>query len=169
VYAPVKYTDGKGHSEVCRNWAFAVKAGDEIHYDWPIKAFDKGVYQLRVHGPNGFYREFTGTAQDPQLQIEVEPELKRLTKLATGNVKVTVQNQGNKSIHITFQGTGYKKQQAFTREIAANSKEELVIPLGDTYGWYDFTITSPHHTAFRQHFAGRIETGKESFTDPLIE
>jgi len=167
VYAPVKYTDENG-SDICRNWAFAVKAGDELQYDWPIKAFDKGVYQLRVHGPNGFYREFMGTANDPQLQIDVDPELKRITKLATGNAKITVQNRGSKSVRIAFHDIGYQKQKAFTKEIAANSKEEFVIPLGDTHGWYDFAFTSPNHADFKQHFAGRIETGKESFTDPLI-
>ncbi|NGM60615.1 phospholipase C, phosphocholine-specific [Sphingobacterium sp. SGG-5] len=168
VYTPGRYADEKGHTDVCRNWAFAVKAGDEIHYEWPIKAFDNGTYQLRVHGPNGFYREFEGTAQDPQLHIEVEPELKRLTKLATGNAKVIVRNKGNKPVHIAFHDVGYKKQKAFIKEIAAHSKEEFVIPLEDTFGWYDFTITSPDQVAFKQHFAGRIETGKESFTDPLI-
>lgn len=168
VYAPVAYTDDKGKKELCRNWAFAVKAGDELSYQWPLKAFDNGLYQLRVHGPNGFYREFMGTAKDPQLQVDVEPELKRLTKQATGNAKITVQNQGNKPARIAFNDIGYKKQKAFTKEIAANSKEEFTIPLGDTYGWYDFTITSPDQADFKQHFAGRIETGKESFTDPLI-
>jgi len=167
VYAPVKYTDENG-SDICRNWAFAVKAGDEIQYDWPIKAFDNGIYQLRVHGPNGFYREFMGTAKDPQLQVDVDPELKRITKLATGNAKVTVQNQGSKSVRIAFHDTGYQKQKSFTKEIAANSKEEFVVSLGDTHGWYDFTVTSPDQSDFKQHFAGRIETGKESFTDPLI-
>lgn len=169
VYAPTKYTDENGHSDNCRNWAFAVKAGDEIQYDWPVKAFDNGVYQLRVHGPNGFYREFMGTAKAPQLQIDVEPELKRLTKLATGNAKVIVQNHGSKPARIAFNDIGYKKQKAFTKEIAANSKEEFVVPLVDTHGWYDFAITSPDQSDFKQHFAGRIETGKESFTDPLLD
>ncbi|GEM_PF-2856813 len=91
-----------------------------------------------------------------------------LKKQATGNAKVTIQNQDNKPIHVAFHDVGYKKQKAFIRVIAAHSKEEFVIPLGDTYGWYDFTISSPDQTSFKQHFAGRIETGKESFKDPLI-
>src|SRR5690606_37725170 len=92
VYAPGNFADSKGKKEACRNWAFAVKAGDEIQYEWPIKAFEDGKYQLYLHGPNGFYREFEGSAQDPQIQISAVAEVKRVTKVPTGNIALTITN-----------------------------------------------------------------------------
>src|SRR5690606_26674039 len=47
VYAPVKFSDG-GKAEVSRNWSFAVTAGDQLTYNWPLSAFENNRYHLRV-------------------------------------------------------------------------------------------------------------------------
>ena len=44
----------------------------------------------------------------------------------------------------------------------------IVLNLKSSYGWYDFTIEIKGNTNFSRHYAGRVETGKESFTDPLM-
>jgi phospholipase C len=36
-----------------------------------------------------------------------------------------------------------------------------------SHGWYDFTVKS-EASASAAHFAGRVETGRSSFTDPLM-
>jgi len=169
VYAPVAYTDAKGKTEVCRNWAFAAKAGDEIRYDWPLKSFEDGNYQLHLHGPNGFYREFTGSSQDPQLNISVRPELKSLTKVPTGNAEVTISNNGTSKVSIALNDVSYKKGALATKVIAPNASERIVLNLQNTFGWYDFAISASGNKVYQQRFAGRVETGKESFTDPLID
>jgi phospholipase C len=43
------------------------------------------------------------------------------------------------------------------------SEEKIVINLASYKGWYDLKITSEEHS---WHFAGRIETGKVSVSDP---
>ncbi|GAA4808824.1 phospholipase C, phosphocholine-specific [Olivibacter ginsenosidimutans] len=168
VYAPVAYTD-KGKTEVCRNWAFAVKAGDEIRYEWPLKAFEKGNYNLQLHGPNGFFREFTGNTQDPQLNVTVSPALKPLTKVPTGNIEINLANEGDQAITVALHDVSYKKKQLATKVIAPNTTERIMIDLKDTFNWYDFTLTATGNNTYRQRFAGRVETGKESFTDPLLD
>jgi hypothetical protein len=35
-------------------------------------------------------------------------------------------------------------------------------------GWYDLEVTDAHDGAFRRRFAGRVESGKPSISDPLI-
>ncbi|MCK7556017.1 phospholipase C, phosphocholine-specific [Chitinophaga sedimenti] len=79
VYAPQSFTDEDGRTDVCRNWSFAVKKGDTLDYSWPVKGFEHGKYHLRLHGPNGFFREFKGTAKDPVLDLRCEypPDVKR--------------------------------------------------------------------------------------------
>jgi phospholipase C len=43
-----------------------------------------------------------------------------------------------------------------------------VINPGSTHGWYDFTIHSSERNGPRYRYAGRIETGVESITDPVM-
>lgn len=168
VYVPDSYKDKKGQKDICRNWSFAVKAGDEINYEWPVEAFENGSYNLHVHGPNGFFREFKGSAQDPQIKIGVDSDFKRLTKVPTGNIVLNIVNTGSKLIQIVVNDLNYKKGLLAKKDIKANSTERIVIDLQNSYGWYDFAVTCPTSDTFSQRFAGRVETGKESITDPLI-
>jgi phospholipase C len=48
-----------------REWSYAVTAGSSVNDEWMIENFDGGIYDLSVHGPNGFYREFKGDMNDP--------------------------------------------------------------------------------------------------------
>ncbi len=168
VYAPGSYIDSKGKTANCMNWAFAVKPGDEIQYEWPIEAFEKGNYQLHLHGPNGFYREFKGTSQDPQIEITAVPELKRVTRVLTGNILLSITNNGANSISLMVNDLSYKKGVLAKKTIKGNTTENMVIDLQNSYGWYDFSVSSPDNKEYLQRYAGRVETGKESFTDPLI-
>ena len=42
------------------------------------------------------------------------------------------------------------------------------IPLQKSHGWYDVLFTVNGFPAFSQRFAGHLETGEESRTDPLM-
>src|SRR5690606_15132770 len=150
-----------GQIEKCKNWSFAVKAGDQLEYEWPISSFTENKYLLHLYGPNGFYREFQGTAKDPQIKINVRSEFKRMTKTATGNIVINVNNQGNSEVTIIVKDMSYKNGYIADKKIAANSSERIDVDLKNSSGWYDFTVTTPSDNNFLQRFAGRIETGKE--------
>lgn len=168
VYAPDTYTDEAGNAEACRNWSFAVTAGDELDYQWPLKAFKNNSYKLHVHGPNGFYREFSGDANDPGLTVSTRIERKSLTKGATGNLEVLLTNNTSQEASIKLADLSYKTDLSVTKTIPAGESQKVVIKLQGSHGWYDFAITTAAEGPYRQRFAGRIETGKESYTDPLI-
>ncbi len=167
VYAPESYMDEHGKSERCRNWSFAVTAGDEINYQWPLKAFNNNNYQLRVHGPNGFYREFSGSPDDPQLTVRTQVERKSLTKGATGNLVVILTNNGPDTTHIKIEDLSYDTGARINKSIPSGGMEKIVLDLQKVHGWYDFAVTTGEGP-YLQRFAGRVETGKGSFTDPLI-
>ncbi|PWS31110.1 phosphocholine-specific phospholipase C [Pedobacter paludis] len=167
VYAPVKFKDDNQKEEICRNWSFAVKANDNLQYSWPINSFEDGKYHLRLNGPNGFFREFTGTANDPVLTISADNELNRLTKAPTGNIKLLFKNSGNNPVNIQLTDLGYKGKE-LRKTILPKTEEAIVLDLKSSFGWYDFEIKSDANSLFMQRFAGRIETGKESFTDPVM-
>jgi phospholipase C len=45
---------------------------------------------------------------------------------------------------------------------------KITLDLSRSFGWYDFTVKVKGFNAFEQRFAGRVETGKTSFSDPLM-
>jgi len=167
VYAPVKFKADGIQEEICRNWSFAVKVNDELQYQWPLNAFENDRYHLRLNGPNGFYREFTGSANDPLINITAENDLNRLTKAANGNLRLIVKNTGKSAVKISLKDLGYKMESQ-QKSILPDTEAVMVLDLKASYGWYDFEIKSDADPLFAQRFAGRIETGKESYTDPVM-
>jgi phospholipase C len=168
VYAPVKYNDEVSKDEVARNWYFAVKPGDTLNYNWPIAAFENNKYHLRVHGPNGYYREFMGDAGVPQVHIACNYEKSRINAAKpTGNVLVNIVNTDSKPITVIINDNSYKTA-SIAKLIAANSSADIKLDLAKSHHWYDFSVKLKGHESFGQRFAGRVETGSEGKTDPLM-
>ena len=147
--------------------SYAVSAGDRLSDSWALK---ESAYHLRVHGPNGFYREFRGTADDPAVEITLEAErsggslsggvILRLTNRDARRpftVRVEDVSYGSKSRELQLGAAGTKSGQA-----------EIVIAPGTNHGWHDLRVTIAEAPQFEKRYAGRVETGRESITDPVI-
>lgn len=161
VYAPGVYQDNDQKAHTMRTWAFAVKPGDEINYSWPLKSFANGVYHLNLTGPNGFFRSFSGNQHDPDLHIQ-------LNYLKIGNIEVELHNihhANSYNITIINEAYGAGKHQI---KLLAGQMITQVIDLQKSHHWYDFTIRVEGQEHFMRQYAGRVETGKHGFTDPLI-
>jgi phospholipase C len=165
AYVPVKYTDETGRDELCRNWWFAVKAGDTLGYQWPLTAFENGGYHIRVHGPNGFYREFKGDAAGPQLTVACNYE--QGSAGLTGNLLLEISNHENQAHTVHISGNGYNTD-SLSKNIPAKSKIMIPLNLAKNFNWYDLSIKAEGHGRFEQRFAGRVETGNDTQTDPLM-
>ncbi|MFX1707640.1 phospholipase C, phosphocholine-specific [Chitinophaga sp. CC14] len=169
VYAPGKYLRETTQTmEPVRTWSYAVKAGDQLKDAWPLTAFENAHYHLRVYGPNGFYREFTGAANDPQVEIQCSYQ-RSLTnsKKLTGNVELKLVNHGTQPATFTITDLGYNKG-VLKKTVAARTTATLVIDLAKSHGWYDFSVKATGSDVFAQRYAGRVETGKESISDPVM-
>jgi phospholipase C len=59
-----------GSDFVIRN--YALLAGSQLKGHWPLDEFQSQNYHLKVNGPNGFFREFSGNANDPSIEISFE-------------------------------------------------------------------------------------------------
>jgi phospholipase C len=164
VYAPVKFNDGT-KEEISRNWHFAVAAGDSLDHSWPVNAFADDQYHLRVHGPNGFYREFTGNKDNPLVKISCDYE-KNGAKLS-GNLLVNITNNDSKALSIRINDNAYKSG-SVSKTIAANSSTSVVLDLKKNFNWYDFTVKVADYGTFEERFAGRVETGAITKTDPVM-
>jgi phospholipase C len=168
VYAPVKYNDEISKDEISRNWYFAVKPGDTLTYNWPLSAFENNQYHLRVHGPNGYYREFKGDVQNPQIKVTCNYEKSRINAAKpNGNALINIVNTGSKPVTVIVSDNSYKTG-TLSKLIAPNSSADIRLDLTKSHHWYDFSVKLKGYDSFEQRFAGRVETGSEGKTDPLM-
>lgn len=167
VYAPGNYlavqqpADGTVLFEPVRTWNYAVKAGDTLEDNWPLAAFEKAQYYLRVYGPNGFFRELKGNADDPFVHIECR------YKTPGYQLLVQVHNTGKEPQTLRLKHRFYSTQHQVV-VIKPHEKQHLRVNTESSHGWYDFNIYADGFADFERQYAGRIETGASSYSDPLM-
>jgi phospholipase C len=146
-------------------WArsYAVAAGDRISDAWWLTDFEGGVYHLRLHGPNGFYREFRGAGDDPMLEVALR---------TTGQAELRLANHDpQRPMAISVVDLAYGASQRMVNLGPAGEKDasaRLILDMARSFGWHDLRIRVESFPKFEQRFAGRIETGRESFSDPCM-
>jgi phospholipase C len=152
-----------------RAWDYAVSAGDRISDQWKLEDFEDGKYHLCVYGPNGFFREFRGTADDPLLSVKLEPA--RTGQSASGNLDLRLVNNTERPLTIVVNDLAYGREQRVVKLNRSGSpldRSSVSIELGSSFGWYDLRVRIKDEAAFDQRYAGHIETGRESFSDPSM-
>jgi phospholipase C len=151
-----------------KNWDYAVAAGDQVSHRLEIRDFDKERYHLQVRGPNGFFRSFQGGLTDPPLNITCDYEKGGvLNQKRSGNVMFVLENRGTKPLTLLIKLNVYMPSSKRLM-LNSNSKEKLVFDLGQSSGWYDFTIHLEQDERYLRHYAGHVETGEVSITDPFM-
>lgn len=131
-------------------FSYALYSNQEISH-----GIDSERYDHEVFGPNGFYRHFKGE-HPPLLEISL------IGNPSKNTVEIIVQKNKKESTgkSITVENLYDNKN----NEIALTmSQQKFIVDLTKTKGWYDLIIKSENN---RWHFAGRLETGKPSISDP---
>ncbi len=161
----IVYTMTPYRQEILNVRNYAVRAGDTIEDTWDLSGFEQQRYHLRIYGPNGFFREFTGGGQDPGLDIDVRCATAK-NGLPTGDLEIVAGNRENSSMVIRISDNAYGQK---TREVTipAHQTRHILIPLQQSHHWYDFSIDTGKQGTLKR-YAGHVETGKESKTDPLM-
>jgi len=144
-----------GSAMSCRT--YAVRAGDTVHDDLSIES----AYHIRVDGPNGFMREFRGEATPPS-RVVVDFAGRRAT---SGVLEIVITNLGApaRTIAIHDESYGAPARQVTVRGDGAHSSVE--IDTSGAHGWYDFSVRDGAQV---YRYAGRVETGKWSISDPAM-
>jgi phospholipase C len=145
-----------------------VAAGDRIKDEWPLHDFDNDLYFLRVYGPNGFFREFRGDVNDPQLDIALtyHRENKNRSKPA-GDAAIVLTNNGHGDLTILIRDISYHTPD-IRKKLPMSNNIMIPIDLSRSFGWYDFTVSIEGNDQFIRRYAGRVENGKAGFTDPAM-
>ena len=137
-----------------RIWNFTVKQGEPLIYKWDVNQF-KGNYNLEVYGPNGFYRSFTGDTETA-IAIQVDTH---------DGERGFVLNKLSRGVALVIEDKSYGYESKF---LEADKTGETIWKLEKSGSWYDFEVCSKDNPDFAYRYAGHIETGHSSITDPLM-
>jgi phospholipase C len=143
--------------------SYAVVAGDTLTDSWELNEFEDKPYSLHVYGPNGFFRQFAGDANDPSVHVAFtyDASAGRLT----GNVALIFTNDSNLPVDIIIRDAAYNTPSQ-SRKLRAHSRLTVVHAVSHSHGWYDLIITAAGDERWLKRYAGRVETGKVTTSDP---
>jgi phospholipase C len=155
------YTSGLFRKQArLRTRAYAVAAGGRLTDSWAMEGFEKGAYDLHVCGPNGFYRGFAGGVNDPRIEVRCE----YLTP--SGDIELrAISRSGGYTLRVSDNAYGSDERSV---RVAETGQASLVLRLGKSFHWYDFSVRVEGNTGFLRRFAGRVETGATGFSDPAM-
>ena len=168
-----RYASEKYSQEAAKEWTYAAAAGSSVTDSWAIDHFENKIYHFSVYGPNGFFREFKGNADDPVVNISFGYEYNPGTsKKLSGNaeIKLTSLDTVN-SYTVEIIDNAYKSQPIKTVLDTANSKNgntTIKLDLRKSFNWYDITVRIKGNNLFEKRYAGHVETGNESMSDPAM-
>jgi phospholipase C len=163
VYAMAPY-----QKDELRSWDYSAAAGDTLRDEWNISDFENGRYHLSIYAPNGFYREFIGNTNNPLVEIKCDYETSRrnAAKLTVYFV-VHIINNDTKTHTVAVTDNSYKTK-SHNETIVAGGQTSITLHLSKTHNWYDFSVKLKGSDTFEERFAGRVEAGAITKTDPLM-
>jgi phospholipase C len=137
---------------------YTVEAGKSLDDDWKVSA--KGEYHLEVFGPNGYFHKFSGSirANEPVTTIRYDHK--------NGELLLTLQNTGTNPLRLTISSNAYDYPGKLSRVIEPGKNQMQRWNLAQSGNWYDFSVKS--NDGYLHRFAGRVETGRHSISDPAM-
>lgn len=142
--------------------AYAVKPGDTLTDTWSIK--ENTFYQLRVYGPNGFFRQFWGDTGDP-FDVHFSYEKGTLNGILSIKCRWPFRDYESYKMEVIDHGYGAA---VVTREMKGGETVTLTLPFDKSHGWYDFSVRYHGWETFKRRYAGHIDAGKDSISDPFM-
>jgi len=144
---------------------YTVEHGKHLSGTWAPTA--SGTYDLWVLGPNGFHRHVTGNALRAVAERQPNPEVRVRSDNDSGELELKFLNDGGEHCQFVLTPNQYHSTSA-QYAVVARSENVIRLPLRSSGGWYDFTVTVRGLPGFSRRFAGRLETGQPSFSDPAM-
>jgi phospholipase C len=145
-------------------WTYTVQPQAEIVDSWNFVSEGAVAYDLSVYGPNGFFRAYKGQScnkTSTNLQSVIAYDLAR------GGITLQSQNLGLESTELLVKNL--YDNEIVTRAVKRGEVFDQFWSLEQLSGWYSLVISVESDPAFLQQFAGHLETGQPSRTDPQID
>jgi phospholipase C len=145
---------------------YTVEPGKWLAGEWTPSA--SGAYDLWVLGPNGFHRHFTGNARRVAAAAQPNPEIAVRFDAATSEMVVDLTNTGTRDCSFSVVTNAYSSAAPVAASVAVKGRARVTRNLAASMGWYDFSVTVAGQPDYSRRFAGRLETGAPSVSDPAM-
>ena len=140
-------------------YSYTIGAGDRLAPSLP----NPGTYDLSLHGPNGFFRQFAGSpATTIRVDVSGDHDSGRLRLRVTDTSKYA--RNGSRRPTVINIADAYGPD----RQIRLDGTDELIVDTRRAGGWYDIALTTRSDPSFAYELAGRLESGHELTSDPQL-
>ncbi len=155
AHGPWRYTLDGGQSHAAGQW-------NDDHREF---------YDLAVHGPNGFYRHFTGRLRDDDKLLSDTVGV--TVGEAAGQLVMTLKNEGDAPAELVLAfAPAYVRGDVLPARrvvsVAGRTSQTVRFDVAAADHWFDVTVTQSALAGWSRRYAGHIETGTSSRTDPGI-
>lgn len=135
-------------------WTYTVSPGTRL-IDRP-PGLAAGAYRLVVQGPNGFLRELAGNDPTPLVALE-----------EAGNaVILKLANPTDRPSRLTVRALAYDRAEPVTIVLKPGETRTVRRHIAGSHHWYDLLVSG--EDGFSRRFAGHVETGRPSWSDPAM-
>lgn len=124
------------------------------------------AYDLWILGPNGYHRHFKGHLGQ-EIQVDTLPEIRVCYAECSHDIYLKLRSDRAQKVKFNVQDNAYLGQRIWQVETSPD-EQELHWDMHEFGGWYDFTVTLEQDPSYQRRFAGRIEIGQDSISDPLM-
>jgi phospholipase C len=135
---------------------YTVEAGKRLDGVWQADAYD-----LRIFGPQGFHRQLAGDSRTDGLTVEAVRAGDALALSLTNRTAAPIRAVIATEVYADI-------AHAATVDIGPGESRTWRERLVSRGGWYDVAVRIPEAPGFLRRFAGRIETGRPSISDPAM-
>ena len=142
---------------------YTVGPRSELADTWNYGSAGTSDYDLAVYGPNGFLRAFSGSVAG---RHSVNLSTRVFYDALFNGLTLEIRNNSAAMAHLQV-SDAYSKA-TYSPQIKPGQVVLRFWQLGGSHGWYDLTITSQEDAGFEQQFAGHLETGEDSYSDPQL-
>ena len=141
---------------------YTVEAGKRLTETFePPNANDVGGHDLWILGPNGFHRHIRGQGLEAQLAPPRGAAAESLT--------LTLRNPTKAEIEVKVTPRAYAPaHETWRLTLAPGDTAARTWPLKPTAGWYDLAVEVDGEATYLRRFAGHVETGRASLSDPAM-
>jgi phospholipase C len=145
---------------------YTVEPGKQLLGNW--SADGKGAYDLWILGPNGFHRHLTGNVGRLAIAGAANPDVQIACDRASGDLLVKLVNTGSAPCIFRMAANRYAVATVTEYTVVARGEQALRLPLAASGRWYDLSAKVKDQAEFSRRFAGRVETGAPSVSDPAM-
>jgi phospholipase C len=148
--------------------AYGLSAGDRLEDVWPIAEFQNGAYELSLYGPNGFFRHFIGHPDGPQLEVSCDYSPLDPNRQQSQKIVFYLANRDHGAALKTKLIDNAYGASSQVKILAPQQDATIVCDLRKSSGWYDLSLRVAGDESYSRTFAGHVEVGVASISDPAM-